>query len=168
MKAVIVILRTVITLLIVMLLVVNLTLLVSGSVNTGKPPQVASYYLLVMESSDMEPTLTHGDVVVITEKSQYELGEVISYIKSDEVVVHRIVGTNDSGYITQGDANEDTDETLLTAPEILGGAVMYLPSFSWILEWMMTPVCTTVLILVWVLLILLPMRLERRAVADVR
>lgn len=162
MKAVLVIIRTVITLLIVMLFVVNLALMISSSVDNGEPPQVAGNYLVVVGNSDMEPTLQPKDVVITREQSQYEMGEVVAYIKSGTLQVHRIVGTNSSGFITQGDAAAETDDTLLVTSEILGEAVMYIPQFGPVMEWLMTPICTGLLALSWLLLILLPIRLERR------
>lgn len=162
MKAILVILRTVITLLIVILLVVNLALMLSASIDNGKPPQVAGSYLVEVEGSDMEPTLQPKDVVIARKQPQYEMGEVVAYIKSGALQVHRIVGTNSSGFITQGDAAAETDDTLLVTSEILGEAVVYLPQFGPIMGWLMTPICTVVLVLAWFLMILLPVRLERR------
>lgn len=162
MKAILIFIRTVITLLIVMLLVVNLALMLSSTVDNGKPPQVAGSYLVVVENSDMEPTLKPEDLVITREQSQYEMGEVVAYIKSGTLQIHRIVGTNSSGFITQGDAAEETDDTLLATSEILGEAVVYIPQFGPFMEWLMSPICTGLLALAWLLLILLPIRLERR------
>lgn len=63
-------------------------------------------------SDSMEPTISQSDVVVINPTDSPEEGDVILFesAQTEQPVIHRIVGTHPDGFITQGDANERTDQ----------------------------------------------------------
>ena len=162
MKAVIVILRGLLTLLIISLLVVNLTLMVSVSAGDGMLPQILENYIVVIKGSDMEPALHHNDVVIVHKQPEYKMGQVVAFKAPPDLTIHRIVGTHGIGYITQGDARPQTDDSLLNYEDVMGEVVFCIPSFGTIYNWMLTPIFTAALVLLFVLLIIVPSRLDRR------
>jgi signal peptidase I len=70
-------------------------------------------YMMVRGSS-MTGTLGSGDLIVVIAADHYDIGDVIAYRIPDgpgkgDLVIHRIIGGDDSGYVTQGDANRQPD-----------------------------------------------------------
>lgn len=68
-------------------------------------------------SDSMEPTAPQHSLVVITGGS-VNVGDILLFEspRSDEPVLHRAVGKVDAGYITQGDANDVSDQAIGLAP----------------------------------------------------
>lgn len=77
----------------------------------------------------MEPTLETGDLLVMRQRSSYNVGQVVAF-RSDmggAVIVHRIVATDGERYLLKGDNNTFLDRYTPTADEILGAEVLMIP-----------------------------------------
>lgn len=74
-------------------------------------------------SNSMSPILHVGDMVVLQEQKQYEVGDVIQFKRGDVFYLHRIVEETQDGFLTQGDANPIPDFTPVSADEIHGEAI---------------------------------------------
>src|SRR4029453_16583587 len=63
--------------------------------------------LLITQGTSMSPHFRTGDVAVTYVPRSYRVGDVVAYRSGtlDMVVLHRIVGTQDGGYVTKGDNN---------------------------------------------------------------
>lgn len=80
----------------------------------------------------MTGTYATGDVVVTLRTASYDPGEVVVFHQSTvagapDTVVHRIVGSTPTGYVTRGDANPANDPWHPTANDIAGRVVLHLP-----------------------------------------
>lgn len=86
-------------------------LLIVGAV----APAAAPLTLTSPDSGSMEPTIPEHSLAVVVDK-QPQVGDIALYTTParDSPVLHRLVGTTDDGtaYLTQGDANEVTDQEL--------------------------------------------------------
>lgn len=93
-------------------------------------PVLVSY----VETGSMEPTIGEGDgflVVPSVLAGPPESGDVIVFqaetLHNGSVTTHRVVGTADNGYVTQGDANtfpdQEGDEPPVTDDQILAKAM---------------------------------------------
>lgn len=73
-------------------------------------------------SGSMEPTLEIGEIVLIdTNHTQVENGDVIAFYMGEQVVIHRIQETiSDGVYITKGDANPNVDFSTVEKEDIIG------------------------------------------------
>lgn len=161
MKLAISLIRFVLTLLFIIVLVFNLGLLVSGYLLDEDPPQIMGYSVIDIDShTGMEPTLMTGDALILHGQPQYDMGEVVGFFREGELMVRRIVGYNSEGFITQGDRLPETDPVLLYPREILGLAVLQVPGFGIVVNWLTSPFGTVTLIIAWLLLIGLPMLIE--------
>lgn len=73
-----------------------------------------------IQSGSMEPTIKTGSIAVVCKVAEPKVGDIAAYQKGGNVIVHRIVGTSDTGFIFQGDANNVIDGESITEDRILG------------------------------------------------
>jgi len=78
----------------------------------------------VMESNSMAPIIPEGSLVVVKQKTEYEVGEVISFyakVRGEEkIVAHRIVEIGGNTYVTQGDQNAAWDAVPVEPRLVIG------------------------------------------------
>lgn len=157
MKIVIKVLRGILTVFLFLIVAVNLWMAAQKAFFHKDPPQLLGYSQLVVTSGSMEPAFSAGDVILIHEESSYQPGQVVTFRDlQGELVTHRIVGTVEEKFITQGDANNTQDEELLTPDRIVGALVTYIPGVGSALLFFRTPLGIIVLALLGLLLIELP------------
>ena len=84
---------------------------------------------LIVRSGSMQPAIAVGDLVTVRPQTDYKAGEIVAFhdpIKSSAIVTHRIVAkvvkNNQVFYQTKGDANEETDFSLVAGENIIGRA----------------------------------------------
>jgi len=65
--------------------------------------------LLTVTSKSMAPTLNVGDPLVVRGMSSVEVGDVVAFRRSPDIVVHRVYNVTESGIITKGDAYSQPD-----------------------------------------------------------
>jgi signal peptidase I len=84
---------------------------------------------LVVHGTSMEPSVRQGDVVITRAGSNYKVGDVVAYGSDLGVIIlHRIVGRNGDRYVLKGDNNTFTDRFTPQDSEVLGRAVLTIPS----------------------------------------
>ena len=65
---------------------------------------------LVTITESMYPTIESGEMIIISEKENYEEGDIITYLDQDNMIVtHRITEINDKTFIAKGDNNNIED-----------------------------------------------------------
>jgi signal peptidase I len=69
----------------------------------------ASY--VTIRGVSMEPLLHKGDLVILKQRSHYDVGDIVAYRSTDirQVVLHRIVGRDGQQYIMRGDNTQGPD-----------------------------------------------------------
>ena len=84
---------------------------------------------LIVRSGSMQPAIGVGDLITVKPKPDYKTREIVAFkdpVKSSAIVTHRIVGkeikNNQFFYQTKGDANEETDFSLIPDKNIIGRA----------------------------------------------
>lgn len=88
---------------------------------------------IIVSGTSMEPTYFDGDLVVVGERDQFAVGDVIAYRVDDyhvqgQFVIHRIMDGNEAdGFITQGDNRQEVDSWSPTSSEIVGAAFVRVP-----------------------------------------
>ncbi len=91
----------------------------------GTPFFLFGWKPVVVLSESMEPTYTSGDIILVREKeSTPELNEIVLFRENgfgmNAYVTHRLIGKDESGYITKGDNNEYADPGRVQEEDILG------------------------------------------------
>ena len=89
----------------------------------------------IVLSSSMEPNIHTGSLVYITKTDSLpDAGDVIAYETGSTPVVHRIIETTGTGYITKGDANGDPDMNEVKPSEVLGTCSLTVPYAGYLLS----------------------------------
>ena len=102
------------------LLVISLVVGISGyswnarAVGQNAMPMPFGVGMSVVLSGSMEPTLHVNDLVFIRAAESYEQGDIIVYQSGNSLIIHRLLETDGTTAITQGDANNAPDEPFPT------------------------------------------------------
>jgi signal peptidase I len=91
---------------------------------------LATYVIVAGQS--MEPKLHYGDLVVVHQSTNYQVGDVVAYNNADlgHYVIHRIIGKNLGRFLLKGDNNSWTDDYEPVQQEVLGKLWIHLPRFG--------------------------------------
>ena len=92
----------------------------------------------VVLSGSMEPEISVGDLLIITEAQSYQVGDVVVFQSYGSLVVHRIISIDGESVITQGDAN-DTPDPAIKLSDIKGEVVSAIPYVGLILSFIRSP-----------------------------
>ena len=76
-----------------------------------------------VETGSMEDKIHTGDYILLLRKSDYQIGDIVTYNTKGYFVTHRIVKMEDGKVITKGDANNVEDEGI--SEEQIEGKVIY-------------------------------------------
>ncbi len=108
-----------------------------GSVFPGSP-----YSFKIVRSDSMKPAFETGSVVVLWNKADYGLGDIIVYNfkgQEGELVAHRIVDRHEEGFATKGDASSVVDESIVSREDIEGKVVCSIPEAGKAVNFFKTP-----------------------------
>ena len=91
-----------------------------------------------VRTGSMEDNIHAGDYVLIVKKSNYEIGDVVTFRKDGYLVTHRIIKKNGSMFVTKGDANNDEDgpiyfSQIVGKVIIIGGILNFVITFKYFL-----------------------------------
>ena len=106
----------------------------------------------VVLSGSMEPELSVGDLVIVTESEDYAEQDVIVFQQGSMAVTHRIVSISEEEVITKGDANNAEDEPI-TLSQIKGRVAFVIPLVGHLVNLIKTPIGTLVIIALAVFLL---------------
>lgn len=83
----------------------------------------------VVLSGSMEPTLHVNDLVLVRRTRQVKPGDVVVYQSGSMLVIHRVVSVTEETIVTQGDANNVSDEPI-TPEDVKGVMVLAIPGIG--------------------------------------
>ena len=138
------------------ILLINLYFAVSTLVLGEKLPTLFGYSQAKVLSGSMEPVFSAGDMLVFKDKESYEVNDIVIFSQGNAFVTHRIVGEENGGFITKGDANNVEDKELLKEENIKGEVVLIIPNIGQLLEFLKTPLGLLLLFITGLLLIEIP------------
>ena len=134
------------------LLIVNLTLIIKGTVNPDVPPDIFGIAPMAVESGSMEgdnaDSFNENALIFVRilgddEKKTLKENDVITFVISGTYITHRIIGVNydENGvaesYLTKGDANDSPDRSAVDVGNVIGkyvGSIDGLGGFALFLQ----------------------------------
>jgi len=125
-------------------------------------PRFLGFSSSVVISGSMSDTIEVNDLVICSQKKDYKVGDIITFIsKSGSLVTHRIVGETQEGFITRGDANNTNDRDTVAQDCIMGKVILTVPKIGLVVEFMGTPLGLMCVVFIGILILVLPSILER-------
>lgn len=101
------------------------------------------YHVETVTSGSMQPALATGSVIVTgpAPAEQIKAGDIITFRGENGLTCHRVVMVQEPSarFITRGDANEDTDQALVTPDLITGKVIFSIPLIGYLSHFINTP-----------------------------
>ncbi len=94
------------------------------------------------EDDTMAPEINRGDMVIVYEApyASLKVGDDVTFIGTDGLVTHRIVGVKNGEYVTHGVANKSYDHYTVTEKHYCGHAILVVPLAGYVLSALCSPV----------------------------
>lgn len=113
------------------MLLINLVIIIKGTINQDKPPSIFGVTPLVVMSGSMSGSedghVEVGDLIFVSEveAEELEIGDVICFMEGTVAVTHRIIEIQNAEngslqFITKGDANNVADQNPVSAEMLVG------------------------------------------------
>ena len=72
--------------------------------------KVFGYSFFIVKTGSMEPNINMGELIIVKENKEYNLGDVITYYDGNVFITHRVIDKSENVYLTKGDMNNEYDE----------------------------------------------------------
>lgn len=115
----------------------------------------------VVLSGSMEPALQVDDLILVREKDEYEVDDIVVFQDGHSLTVHRLIAFDGERVITRGDANNVADDPI-TPDRILGAVFLRIPFLGMVARVLKTPVGSVVLLAAALLLVESSYRNEKK------
>lgn len=90
-------------------------------------------------TGSMEPKIHVGSIVFTKPFSEYKIGNILTFNRGRITVTHRIVGKENGGFITKGDANNSPDKIIVTQNSIVGRDILIIPYMGKFINFFKSP-----------------------------
>lgn len=154
-----------ITLLLALLLACNLYLIGMERIAGVENPTVFGYSVAVIVSGSMEPALSVDDLILNHVQDDYAEGDIITFRSGSSLTTHRIVGVEEDGYITQGEANNAVDGNRVAPDAVVGKVVAHIPGVGAAIWFLKSPLGMMLLVFFGFFLIMFPAFMGKEAVS---
>lgn len=144
-------------LIIFLVIFVNGMLIFKSAKFPNKTPSIFGKKAFVIISGSMIPTINIGDITIVNDTNNVNVGDVIAFRRDSTVIVHRIIKemivNGNSMYQTKGDNNEAADIELVGIPSIEGVMIGKIPFIGKILMWLYNNLAIVVVICVIIIVL---------------
>lgn len=139
------------------IIVANSILIIKSVNNPNKTPDLFGKKAFIIVSGSMIPTIEIGDIVVIDDSSNVQVGDVIAFRRNTTVIVHRIINEMDIDgvvkYQTKGDNNNVADIELVEVENIEGIYRTKIPYVGKVLMFLYNNLAVVIIIIIIIMLI---------------
>lgn len=140
------VLRKVLIGLLILIVLANIFYAYSIFINKDNLPMFLGVGFLNVLTGSMAPEIMPGDMIIIKEQKDYEVGDIITY-KRDAYITHRIIEETSDGRVLKGDNNPARDDQLVKDDAIEGKVVFVVPNVGQALGLITSPIGKVVVIL---------------------
>ena len=139
-----------------LVLLFNLYMVISKLAFKNDMPKVFGYANAIIISPSMGDTIEVHDMIIIREREEYQIRDIITYRDWQDFVTHRLIEITEEGkYIAQGDAN-NTPDSPIDPSQVVGKVVFVIPKIGVVINFLRTPIGILILITVGAALVYLP------------
>ena len=143
-----------------LILGVNVYVLNARNLMHNMMPMPFGYGAAVVLSGSMEPTFSAGDLIIVKQTDEYEVGDIVVYQDRSSLVVHRIIEM-DEQVVTKGDAN-NVEDGAIELSVIKGKVLFWISGIGNVVSFLKTPIGICLVIVIAIALIEIPRRLEMK------
>ena len=156
------VLKTAVTVLLVLMLAVNLYIIAAQNIFKIKSPTVFGFSSAAVLTGSMSGSIEAGDLIVTKRCTEYNVGDVITFSTIGSTVTHRITEKTSDGFKTKGDANNTVDSDIVTNEQIIGKVVLTLPKGGNIILALKSPLGLLSLLVLIIAITYLPPMIKSR------
>lgn len=157
--------RISVLILVALIIGVNVYSLNATRLTGNSVPMPFGVGVAVVLSGSMEPELSVGDLLIITEQESYSLDDIVVYQDAGMAITHRIVSVTEDEVITRGDAN-NTDDAPILPEQIKGKVVGVIPWIGYAVNAIKSPIGTLCVIALAIVLLECSFRTEKQKDED--
>lgn len=123
---------SIITLALVLLVIIAIYNFYQISILNKKYSNLFGYTFFEVTTGSMSNTIEINDIVIVKITKDIKKDDIITFIKDDEIITHRVVEQNGKQITTKGDANNDLDKPIENSM-VIGKVVKIIPRLGiWI------------------------------------
>jgi len=94
----------------------------------GFPFLISANHSYTVMSGSMSPALIPGDLVIVKEDKHIDIGDIVTVESGEFIYTHRVVEKLEGDrFRLKGDANEEPDQGLIEASQIIGKVILVFP-----------------------------------------
>ena len=107
-------------------------------------------------TGSMHPYMKINSIVVVRKAAinEFKVGDVVSFIRDDTAITHRVIGISGEGLETKGDNSSATDSLIVASDEIIGKEVLVINGIATLTEQINMPFGVLKVIVIPILFIL--------------
>ena len=117
---------SIITLALVLLVIIAIYNFYQISILNKKYSNLFGYTFFEVTTGSMSNTIEINDIVIVKITKDIKKDDIITFIKDDEIITHRVVEQNGKQITTKGDANNDLDKPIENSM-VIGKVVKIIP-----------------------------------------
>ena len=114
-------------------------------------PKVIGFAHVVVVSGSMQPAIDAGDLLILREQKEYQVGDVVTFRWNNSLVTHRIIAVDGDRVVTKGDSNNVADEPQQIS-RIEGKVVLCISGAGKLILFLKTPLGILLMIIAAVLI----------------
>ena len=157
---------------IAIILIYNIILIAISSENKISLINIFGYKSFIIKTNSMEPTIDINDVIITkkVEEQEIKVQDIITFIKDNEVITHRITKIeneeNIKKYTTKGDNNNVEDSFKITYDNIEGKHILTIPNLGVIVKVLENQIIFLIILLI--ILICMFFRIQNQEKKEIR
>ncbi len=127
-------------------IIINITLITKSFIEPNHIPDVLGISPVIVLSGSMDPEFDAESLIFIEDINPEELkeGDIITYLRDEVAVTHRIVSINNNlgstTFTTRGDANNTDDLSPVTVEQIEGKYIGHIDGLGGVAMFMQSPI----------------------------
>jgi len=99
---------------------------------------------LIVNGNSMLPTIQGGSLVITKKQPAYQIDDIVSFTQKEggakKIIVHRIIGIAEQGFVIKGDNNPKKDSGFPTNEDIKGKVIFATPYFGELMLILRSPI----------------------------